>query len=1762
MAYTFYQRLLKKSSLILLILIALSAGQGVLAQHATVLPGNGNFSGNVSPQGALRYQRGFFLVSQREMQAAGISSGMNINAIGFTLAGAQRDTTKGNFKVYLQNTTDLISRSDTGWTTVTSTTNSYRASGLTPGSYEWAVQANCLSNSAFTTAVNFSNNNLGGCNNPYNLETVYVGTDSASLTWESSSSPGFSTYQVEYKSIDSVNWNSANTTDTFFRVRGLIANKQYQWRVKTICGSKTSQINNASFMTASVNTCAAISGLTAAVTLQTQVRFSWTAVPTAAYYNLRFRRYGTSAWTSLTAATDTLSIPLAAGTSYEWQVRSICSGGTTGAFTASTVTTGGTGVCYEPMELVTRQISGTAALFSWKPVSGATYTIRYRLKRSITWTNAISPMTKTCDSLITIPDTTGAYDIPFNGGSSFTYNGGAVYIAWEYARPNGALTTSNLALTTTRGTKLLDVNGQDSITNLLSMISQADSLLSAMPNTLSETSQRPETRLGSSALKDSVAVIAVYALGHHIPRFQPTATISALISNVSATNKNYSVTLTVKEKQTGTQRYTSTKNLAVTAGDTAMVSFAEWAPSLMEEDSIIVTVPTDGGENVINNNTKGYLQNVNPSLLAYDDGSSIVAAQGFGIGSGLLLNKHIVSGCAQVIAAKVFLTESAKDKPVYAVIRTKAGLIAAQSATFTATDDDLNKYHSFSFETPQTFTSDTFYIGIAQPALATAYYPVGSQWEDAQTRTEAYYRSNLDGSALIDYPQGGRLMIKAEMISSAPEVTINGNLTLCAGATNTLTAGSSVTRFANSVKSFSSQYAGSDYSSAQVLSSPNVFPSYALSNNAWMSASTDGQREYLVLGFANPGKINFIDIFETANPGAVDSVFVKNPATGLFELVYTSTAVAAPQTARKNHISFTETSFDVAEIRIAINSPAVPGYNAIDAVGIGKETIPGTFSSYLWSGGGTGQTKAVTAAGTYTLTVTNNLGCTATTSANVVAALTTAPVVTASGSTALCPGDSVVLTSSVATGITWSNGATTPSITVNTAGTYSLVYNGGICGSLTSNSITVSINSAPTVSISGLLELCLGNPSQLSAGTGHSSYLWSTGATTPTISILSEGIYAVTVTNATGCKATDTVTASYAVLAAPTVTGNLNFCPGGSTTLDAGAGYSNYAWSNGATGRTLVVSVAGSYQVEVTNAAGCTAVTSVEVAQFAQPVPAVTGILGFCAGNSTAVTVDGVYASYLWSNGATTAGTSFNTAGNKMITVVDQNGCSGSKTINLIVFPNPNPAISGTLSFCGGTSTTLNAGTGYSSYVWNTGATTQTITVNTVGTYSVTVVNENGCSASASATTSSTGTLPASPGTITGAVIVGCNTTGNVYSIAAIPNSSHYVWKMPSGASISSGQGTTTINVNFSSAFAGGYIEVAASNACGQSPSITARKLYIQSLPAAPGSITGATTALCGPVTITYSIAAVPYATSYTWTAPAGVNILSGQGTRTISLRIPNNFGTGNLCVKANNACGSGNSTCISLTGKPPVPGTISGADNVCASEAFLPYSVEAIHGASSYTWTVPQGSQITSGQGTNRILMKAGSQNGNVTVKAVSNCGTSAVKSKAITIVNCNTISSFTATAELPQLRPVPEVISSYGGWGTGNNINMEWTMGETTVAAAINGEMLYTQGFHQPLVIAGDKPNAVIAANIQVTVYPNPVRTDLHVEFKTTEDRAVMLELFDNNGRQLQRKQVNTMVRTTTLQLTGYTAGTYFLVVKDMNGKTISSIKLIKTY
>ena len=143
----------------------------------------------------------------------------------------------------------------------------------------------------------------------------------------------------------------------------------------------------------------------------------------------------------------------------------------------------------------------------------------------------------------------------------------------------------------------------------------------------------------------------------------------------------------------------------------------------------------------------------------------------------------------------------------------------------------------------------------------------------------------------------------------------------------------SQTQYASSVIDFSSEYDLTDFSANQALGAPNV--NICDDNTAsWASVDGDNQREFLVLGYAAPQQVNRIQIFQNFNPGAIDTVYLRNASTGVWTTVFSTTAIANATCPVTLTINIAATTYQVDAVRIALNSPAVLGWNEIDAVGI------------------------------------------------------------------------------------------------------------------------------------------------------------------------------------------------------------------------------------------------------------------------------------------------------------------------------------------------------------------------------------------------------------------------------------------------------------------------------------------------------------------------------------------------------------------------------------------------------------------------------------------------------------------------------------------------------------------------------------------------------------------------------------------------------------------------------------------------------------
>ncbi|MBL0340660.1 MAG: proprotein convertase P-domain-containing protein [Bacteroidetes bacterium] len=596
-----------------------------------------------------------------------------------------------------------------------------------------------------------------------------------------------------------------------------------------------------------------------------------------------------------------------------------------------------------------------------------------------------------------------------------------------------------------------------------------------------------------------------------------------------------------------------------------------------------------------------------------------------------------------------------------------------------------------------------------------------------------------------------------------------------------------------------------------------------------------------------------------------------------------------------------------------------------------------------------------------------------------------------------------------------------PNVTPAANTTYNLIVTNIINGCSGTGSVAVSVNPV-VLSVSSNTAICAGASTTLAAS-GAASYLWSpatglsaTNVASVTASPAATTTYTVTGTNTTGCTASQNVTVTVNALPVVVVSNDTAFCAGGTSTL-AASGADSYLWSP-ATGlsATNVASVNASpaatttYTVTGTNTNGCSASQNVTITINALPMVLVGANAPICAGASTSLTASGA-ASYIWSpatglSATNVASVTASPAATTTYTVTGANaaGCTASQNVTVTVNPLPVVTLANFSSVCqtaaafalsGGSP----AGGSYSGPGVNAGSFSPATAG--IGTHTISYLYQdaNGCSASTSKTITVDNCnciTPGTPGSIAGAASV-CASSAVTYSVNFNANVSSYNWVAPPNATITAGQGTNTVTVTYGSNYTTGSLCVAAANACGSS--LPRCKTITKTTSRTPGNILGQLTGQCQ-ANVNLSVAAVAGATSYNWSVPAGTTLISGQGTNAITLTTNVGFVSGQVCVTAFNGCINSTSRCAVLYGAP-AKGVIQGVSTVCAGQTNLNYSVPAAFGATTYTWTVPSGSTIVSGQGTNAIVVTFGATAGNVAVTAKNTCGNRGTSTFPVTI-NC----------------------------------------------------------------------------------------------------------------------------------------------------------------
>ena len=412
-----------------------------------------------------------------------------------------------------------------------------------------------------------------------------------------------------------------------------------------------------------------------------------------------------------------------------------------------------------------------------------------------------------------------------------------------------------------------------------------------------------------------------------------------------------------------------------------------------------------------------------------------------------------------------------------------------------------------------------------------------------------------------------------------------------------------------------------------------------------------------------------------------------------------------------------------------------------------------------WTGTASGTLNGVTlpttisglGAGSYTVTFNNGCLSNSLTGNLTDPGAPATPTISAGGATTFCTGGSVVLTSSSATGNNWSTGATTQSITVTTAGNYSVFVTNAGCTSGTSTATAVTVNSipaTPTISAGGATTFCSGGNVVLTSSSA-SGNTWSTGETSQAITVSATGNYTVTASSGSCSSAVSSAT-SVTVNPTPSIslgtTSNPSACLAANGSIQVtGSGTGNISWTGTASGTmngvTLPTTIsglgAGSYTVTFNN--GCSSnsiIGTLTDPVIATPTVSASGPLTICIGESVTLTSSSSTGN-TWSNGETTQSIDVSTSGTYTVTVLNA-GCSATSAnvdvvVNLSPPSAPTISASGSLTFCEGANVVLTSSSSTGN-TWSTGDITQSITVATSGVYTVSIGTGN-CVATSSIVT-------------------------------------------------------------------------------------------------------------------------------------------------------------------------------------------------------------------------------------------------------------------------------------------------------------------------------------------------------------------------------------------------------------------------------------------
>jgi hypothetical protein len=721
--------------------------------------------------------------------------------------------------------------------------------------------------------------------------------------------------------------------------------------------------------------------------------------------------------------------------------------------------------------------------------------------------------------------------------------------------------------------------------------------------------------------------------------------------------------------------------------------------------------------------------------------------------------------------------------------------------------------------------------------------------------------------------------------------------------------------------------------------------------------------------------------------------------------------------------------------------------------------------TYAWSNGlPATPSVSVSTAGTYRVTITDANGCTATDAVIVTVSTNNSLVVNAGADASTCKNVSKTFTASVSNGTApytylWSNAATTPSISVKTAGNYTVTVTDatGATGSdLVVLTTLDTANFVLQIRPDTALYLSCNNKNlilkaQPDGVVPVADFMWSTGvASQQFITVYQTGMYAVTVTAVNGCKSSSSVVVT-ANMTPPNISivplpanATLN-CNTPQVILDAVSTTpsATFTWNTGAITSSIAATTAGIYTVTAafpsfTIGNGCTASAQIEV-KNSTPSVDLGADRTITSGQTTTLTATitkGVAPfTYAWSNGLpATPSVSVSTAGTYRVTITDANGCTATDAVVVTTSGgncNLFLSVGQTNAFCFGSSSGaiyvgyVSGGVSPYQYSFDGGLTyssNQNKYSVAAGTYVVMVKDVNNCTGSktviitegakinfTTTTTSSCG----STGSITISNISGGNGTPYQFTITNLPIGHPYagVWV------------STTVFSNLPPNTY--FVKVRDAAICSNQPPI----------PVVVGSLSGISATIAGNSTVCFGSSTTLTATTTGGIAPYTYSWIKPNASTATTQSLQG--GVGSYFVTITDASGCIATASKTVTGVVSVTASITGNTSLCPA-ALTTLTAMGISGTAPYNFVWSTGQTGTTANSTTGVSVTVGAGSYCVTVTDATGCTSTLCKT-----VTTSTLSAIISSTPISSTSTTLTVAPSFGlapylyAWNNGSTAN-----------------------------------------------------------------------------------------------------------------------------